>query len=121
MVTTLLALFFLDGAGGAVTPQATTVIGRRRRTRRYRAPLPVPAALEQGYPELRSQASREDLRAILKPYLLSGEYMPVRAAPRAADIDWEALSQDVIAVRKLLDLWSEIEQEEDDLVLMMSI
>ena len=85
-----------------------TILGRRRRTRRYQTP--TPEALEQDYVEIAKAAPAEAIRAVIGQFLLRGDTLPI---PQAAAVDWAKLVQDTETVVKLFDLYLEYVEDEE--------
>ena len=108
----MLAFRFKFG-GLEVAPVVETIIGRRRRTRRYRTP--TPEALRDEYSEL-IEAAPEQTRKLIGPYLLRGD---VITTPSVNLIDWNALARDAETVVKLFDLYLEYVEEEEDLSVIL--
>ena len=105
------------GAGGAPTPPPATSdpIGRRRRTRTYRAP--TVKGLEEDFEQIREAVPEEVLLPLIGPYLLRGD-MP-RVNPPASMVDWSALAQDAKTVIRLVDAYLEYIEEEDIAVILL--
>lgn len=109
-------LFKGAGAGAAPAP-ATDILGRRRRTRRYRTPNVQ--LLEQNYTELAEVIPTKVLKPLIGAYLLRGD-MP-RGTPPSSAVDWSALIQDTEAVIRLMDAYLEYIEEEDISVLLLGV
>lgn len=92
---------------------AATVIGRRRRTRRYRTP--TPETIRDEYEALKESVPEQVLKPLIGPYLLRGD---ISALPSTQGVNWSALSQDTEAVIALYDLYLEYIEEEDILALL---
>ncbi len=97
-------------SGGA---PAVTIRGRRRRTRRYVAPSREGlraefATLAEAAPDEVRQAVAEHLRLGRQPESLTSR-----------SVNWESLLADAQAVSRLLDLWVEYVNEEDDVTILL--
>ena len=111
----IVATRLLRGAGQSSAPPAPApeLIGRRRRTRRYKTP--TPEALQESYAEL-VEAAPQEVRKLIGSYLLRGDSIGI---PKPAAIDWQALARDADTVVKLFDLYIEYIEEEDDLSVIL--
>ena len=89
---------------------ASTVIGRRRHSRKYGTPAPTREALEQAFPEI-VEAAPAQARKLVGKYLLRGDVIPTQ--PKPGQVDWDALIQDARTVVKLYDLYLDYVEEED--------